>query len=192
MIDRIADSLALLSQVQGFYDSAWTKLLFVVVGGFAFGGVIFPFVLQRLQSKSFAKESKGRIEEAIARLEKQFDERIASEVVRIKRDGDLTLGAVNLVQAQINFANGDKSGAASAYAVAAFFFLTNEHYHYLPIAIEGVKKSLVDGVNKTNVSVTTEAVDRLILALSDKKQNGRYDSEVEQIKTLWNTAKEKP
>ncbi|UPZ14520.1 hypothetical protein [Flavobacterium humidisoli] len=51
-VNNTSDTLEILSKVNEFYDSSWTKLISVLAGSFTIFGVIVPLFIQHLTLKA--------------------------------------------------------------------------------------------------------------------------------------------
>lgn len=54
-----ADAIAIAQQSREFYDSAWTKLIWLISGSFAVIGVAIPLAIQYYQKKKFSSLKRG-------------------------------------------------------------------------------------------------------------------------------------
>jgi hypothetical protein len=157
MLDKIADSFAMLSQVQSFYDSAWNRLLYFVTGAIGVVGVIVPITIQLIQNNAFRRETKRLGQEADKRLSKMMEvlknemsEYVERKTAEIKKLSDSTHCGVFLVQANLNLSQKEYVLSMYDYNSALSYAIDAEDYLNVGSVIEGFKILLNRHLNKSH------------------------------------------
>jgi len=86
-IKPLNETLEILTKVNEFYDSAWSKLIFLLAGTFTLLSIIIPFIIQHFQNKSLKaseKELEGiinlKIFEAKEEIKNEMEEKLNSSL----------------------------------------------------------------------------------------------------------------
>ena len=202
-----SDLLDIVTKVQSFYDAAWTRLVWVIGVAIVFVGIVgavMPLIIQWIQGRTFHNETRKiedeaekRLAETVKQLEKKIEERMAAATFEIRRVADRSFGMTHMVQARLAGLNKIWGRSLGGYAVAANALLDAHDYDNFNRCIESIRSIFSkDSVNKSEFQGEEEesinaSLKALITNLSDKKHEERYDRLVEEIKVLWDAAKER-
>jgi hypothetical protein len=108
-VDAVAtntdNSLEILSKVNEFYDSAWSKLIYLLTGAFAVLGVIMPFAIQHYQTKAL-RASENEIETKIKKtLEQEFNKKFEEKIAEFKSETERNHNLFSALFLQFNADN---------------------------------------------------------------------------------------
>jgi len=201
----MSDTLQILQAVNGFYDSAWSRLVTVVGILIGVGAVVVPLFVAWMQNRAFRKERMVLEEEAkkqiaeikqsfidtTERLKKQIEEKIKAETERLDESSEGVFGALHMLQAQIAQSQRKFGESAIDYARSVGHLLAGKDYANAAIAIDGVKDWLryftIEDFSKD--PDLEKVVANLVSLLSDSRHERRFVTTVEEIVKLWKEAK---
>lgn len=164
-IKPLNETLEILTKVNEFYDSAWSKLIFLLAGAFAVLGVIMPFVIQYFQNKSIKAsekelESKMNLQliELKNTLKEDFSKVIDEKILEYKNDFELKIEKINAnangssfhAQGNVNHDKKNYKEATRDYFYAIDSYIICEDYINLKAVIAGVL-FCIDNLSKDDI-----------------------------------------
>lgn len=107
-IKPLNETLEILSKVNEFYDSSWSKLLYVIGGAFAVLAIAVPLIIQYIQNKTIKaseKELENKIIDEIEKAKKEIkdeltatlNEKIKEYDVKLKKSSDELSGMMMFI-----------------------------------------------------------------------------------------------
>lgn len=96
-IKPLNETLEILSKVNEFYDTSWSKLIWLLTGAFAILGIFIPFIIQNYQKKKLKLNEekleakvKSEIEEAKRKMSEEISKIIDTKIEQLKKDTEKT------------------------------------------------------------------------------------------------------
>ncbi|OXB22984.1 hypothetical protein B0A80_13415 [Flavobacterium tructae] len=137
-ITPLNETLEILTKVNEFYDSAWTKLIFLLAGAFTILGIIMPFVIQHFQNKALKaseKELESKLTMQVTLLKKTLEEELSVLVQdkfaelekKIEKVTQSSTAQIHHVQGNQNFAKKDFKEAVKDFLKASLNYAKCKH-----------------------------------------------------------------
>lgn len=149
----VNDTLEILSKVNEFYDSAWSKLIFLLAGTVAVLGIIVPYVIQHFQNKSLKASEKElesklnmKIEEARKTIEaeitKKFESKLLEHEENFEKKSSGLNGQILYLEANSFLAVQDYKQAFKDFCLALSYYSYAEDLPNTTITLDSIKSCL--------------------------------------------------
>ncbi len=198
----------ILVMTHQFYSDAFTHLLYVVLGFLGFAGVIFPYLLQRQNTKELKAENseslkktenelKGKIEELVRNVmeseKKSIEDQLTAFKKKISDSSYRAQGGIHFVQARDLHQRAHFTEAADSYASAVVLLAKANDELNLQRAIE-LLLDVFPNVFQPQIKTVPDFeknFNALISILTDKNENSRYTDRINKLKHAYKVAQER-
>ncbi|OXB08563.1 hypothetical protein B0A81_09645 [Flavobacterium plurextorum] len=209
-IAPLNETLEILTKVNEFYDSAWSKLIFLLAGGFAILGIIMPFVIQHFQNKALKASEKeletkynSKLSELRQVLENDLNKKLEEQIEifkdQIEKKMEKNYESANAstlhMQANVNrdkkfyqSAIRDYLHSSTSYAIAEEFINLKATLTGVTYCLDFLKKSEIDYLEEVENIKLLETLD----IIENKTISGSFTREIRGIKGKLHTIKNKP
>jgi len=196
----VNNALEVLTQVNEFYNSAWDKLIFIILGAFTILGVFVPFVIQHFQNKSLKaseKELESKLNLKIAdlkkaleeNLDKKLEENIAEYINdfenKIEKIKESASGSAFHTQANTNNDKKWYKAATRDYVHASVSYTTAEDYINLKATLTGILDCM-DNLKKEDINylenVESINITETLDDIENKTTGGAFTRDIRAIK----------
>ena len=184
----------IITQVDQFYDSAWTKL--ILYGGMlaAVTGIIFPIVFQhliqinqkrifRVRAKKIIENLKNDIDKIVEEKFRSKSEELNKELEKIKAHG---LSGAFFLQGRAQIDEKDYTGSLLSYTRAARYFMICEDLTNLRSSLTAINNiCLTNMTYKALIQLSRikgTGLNKLLNDLENKEYGGAFSDLITKIK----------
>lgn len=195
-VEATNNGMDLITAVDGFYNSAWNKLIIVGSVSLAIVGVLVPIIIQIYQKRVLKaneevlkKDIETQVQNAKTELLEYINDKMAEnfqifEEKMAKLNASSTAKAFHL-QGNTQFGNKEYSGALADYITASENYLICEDYNNIQIVLRLICEECLPHLSKEeigDIAIGKNANIDVLLEKLDGQDDGIFTSIIRSIR----------